>query len=53
MKDLVTNYPQFAMPDNIAYQAGRGSWIVHEDADTTSLASAIGNHDNDLVVVPG
>ena len=21
------------MPDNIAYQPGRGNWIIHEDGD--------------------
>ena len=25
--------PDFAMMDNIAYQPGRGNWIVHEDGD--------------------
>lgn len=32
---LVVGSPEFAMPDNIAYQPGRGNWIVHEDAETT------------------
>lgn len=30
---LVIGYPDFAMMDNIAYQPGRGNWIVHEDGD--------------------
>ncbi|HEY3110647.1 MAG TPA: hypothetical protein VGL23_17950, partial [Chloroflexota bacterium] len=41
---LVVGSPAFAMPDNIAYQPGRGNWIIHEDADTTYLAP----HNNDL-----
>jgi secreted PhoX family phosphatase len=36
--------PAYAMPDNIAYQPGRGNWIVHEDADTEYLTP----HNNDL-----
>jgi Alkaline phosphatase PhoX len=30
---LVVGDPELAMPDNIAYQPGRGNWIVHEDGD--------------------
>ena len=30
---LVMGNPQLAMPDNIAYQPGRGNWILHEDGD--------------------
>jgi secreted PhoX family phosphatase len=41
---LVVGSPAYAMPDNIAYQPGRGNWIVHEDADTTYLQP----HNNDL-----
>ena len=33
---LVLGNPAFAMPDNIAYQASRRNWIIHEDADTTA-----------------
>lgn len=36
--------PAYAMPDNIAYQPGRGNWIVHEDAATEYLTP----HNNDL-----
>jgi secreted PhoX family phosphatase len=32
------------MPDNIAYQPGRGNWIIHEDAETTFERP----HNNDL-----
>jgi len=45
---LVVGNPQLAMPDNIAYQPGRGNWIVHEDGETTYTGSGIGNHNNDL-----
>jgi secreted PhoX family phosphatase len=41
---LVVGSPAFAMPDNIAYQPGRGNWIIHEDADTTYLTP----HNDDL-----
>ena len=30
---LVIGTPDFAMMDNIAYQPGRGNWIIHEDGD--------------------
>ena len=30
---LVIGSPDFAMMDNLAYQPGRGNWIVHEDGD--------------------
>jgi secreted PhoX family phosphatase len=36
--------PAYAMPDNIAYQPGRGNWIIHEDAATEYLAP----HNDDL-----
>jgi len=41
---LVTGSPEFNMPDNIAYQPGRGNWIVHEDGDTGFVRP----HNNDL-----
>ena len=28
---LVVGTPELAMPDNMAYQPGRGNWIIHED----------------------
>jgi secreted PhoX family phosphatase len=28
---LLAGTPELAMPDNMAYQPGRGNWIVHED----------------------
>jgi len=36
--------PSYAMPDNIAYQPGRGNWVIHEDADTGYLTP----HNDDL-----
>jgi hypothetical protein len=30
---LVLGNAQLAMPDNLAYQPGRGNWIIHEDGD--------------------
>ena len=30
---FVIGNPELAMPDNIAYQPGRGNWIIHEDGD--------------------
>jgi uncharacterized protein DUF839 len=30
---LVIGSPDFAMMDNLAYQSGRGNWIIHEDGD--------------------
>ena len=30
---FVIGTPELAMPDNIAYQPGRGNWILHEDGD--------------------
>lgn len=36
--------PELNMPDNIAYQPGRGHWILHEDGATEYLRP----HNNDL-----
>lgn len=33
---LVQGNSQFAMMDNIAYQPGRGNWLIHEDGDNVS-----------------
>jgi secreted PhoX family phosphatase len=41
---FVIGHPGLAMPDNIAYQRGRGNWIIHEDGDTDYLRP----HNNDL-----
>ena len=37
---------QFAMMDNIAYQPGRGNWVIHEDGDAPGFAE--NPHNNDL-----
>ncbi len=37
---LVIGYPEFAMMDNLAYQPGRGNWLIHEDGD-----QLLGNND--------
>jgi hypothetical protein len=36
----VIGYPEFAMMGNIAYQPGRGIWVIHEDGD-----QLLGNND--------
>jgi secreted PhoX family phosphatase len=41
---LVVGSPEYNMPDNIAYQPGRGNWIIHEDGETTFDRP----HNNDL-----
>jgi hypothetical protein len=41
---LVAGHPEFNMPDNLAFQARRGNWIVHEDGDTAFERP----HNNDL-----
>ena len=30
---LVVGNAELAMPDNVAYQPGRGNWVLHEDGD--------------------
>jgi secreted PhoX family phosphatase len=35
---LVSHFLDFGMPDNIAYQPGRGNWIIHEDGDGATYA---------------
>jgi secreted PhoX family phosphatase len=37
--------PEFNMPDNVAYQPGRGNWILHEDGST---GAGFNNKNNDL-----
>jgi hypothetical protein len=43
---LVQGSQEINMPDNIAYQPGRGNWIVHEDGSTTGAQG--GDRNNDL-----
>jgi hypothetical protein len=42
---LVQGSVEFNMPDNIAYQPGRGNWIVHEDGSTASAQGGARNND--------
>jgi hypothetical protein len=42
---LVQGTPELNMPDNIAYQASRGNWIIHEDGST---GPGFNNRNNDL-----
>jgi Alkaline phosphatase PhoX len=44
---LVQGSKAINMPDNIAYQASRGNWIVHEDGSTESQPTGVGPS-NDL-----
>ncbi len=43
---LVQGSQEINMPDNIAYQAGRGNWIIHEDGGT--IGAQGGDRNNDL-----
>jgi hypothetical protein len=43
---LVNGSPELNMPDNIAYQPGRGNWVVHEDG--TTVGNVNGDRNNDL-----
>jgi len=40
---LVIGFFDFAMMDNIAYQPGRGNWILHEDGEGPASTPARGN----------
>ncbi len=42
---LMQGTPEFNMPDNIAYQPGRGNWVIHEDGST---GASFNNRNNDL-----
>lgn len=42
---LVQGSPQFNMPDNIAYQASRGNWILEEDGSTGDFIDGSRNND--------
>ncbi len=44
---LVQGSQSINMPDNIAYQPGRGNWIVHEDGSTGSQPTGVAPN-NDL-----
>jgi secreted PhoX family phosphatase len=43
VQPFVIGNPQFAMMDNLAYQPGRGNWLVHEDGDGPLLNPARNN----------
>jgi hypothetical protein len=38
LQPFVVGTPDFAMMDNIAYQPGRGNWVMHEDGDGAELS---------------
>jgi hypothetical protein len=40
---LVSNFRDFGMPDNIAYQPGRGNWLIHEDGEGATYTPARNN----------
>jgi hypothetical protein len=40
---LVTHFLDFGMPDNIAYQPGRGNWLIQEDGDGATYTPARNN----------
>ncbi|MEY2444743.1 MAG: hypothetical protein QOE00_1323 [Ilumatobacteraceae bacterium] len=42
---LVQGSSQFNMPDNIAYQPGRGNWIIQEDGSTADNVDGARNND--------
>ena len=42
---LVQGSQEINMPDNIAYQASRGNWIIHEDGSTTDAQGGTRNND--------
>jgi secreted PhoX family phosphatase len=42
---LVQGSPQLNMPDNIAYQPGRGNWIIEEDGSTDTFIDGARNDD--------
>jgi hypothetical protein len=43
---LVQGSQELNMPDNIAYQPGRGNWLIHEDGSTVGAQG--GDRNNDL-----
>jgi secreted PhoX family phosphatase len=43
---LTTGTREFAMMDNIAYQPGRGNWIIQEDGDAPGFI--VNPHNNDI-----
>jgi Alkaline phosphatase PhoX len=45
IQTLVVGSTQLNMPDNIAYQAGRGNWIIQEDGSTSDHPDGARNND--------
>jgi hypothetical protein len=43
VQQFVAGTSDFAMMDNMAYQPGRGNWLVHEDGDGAELPSPKNN----------
>lgn len=43
---LVQGSTDLNMPDNVAYQPGRGNWILHEDGSTAN--NVVGSRNNDI-----
>jgi secreted PhoX family phosphatase len=37
LQTFVVGTPELAMPDNMAFQPGRGNWVLHEDGDGAEL----------------
>lgn len=46
VQPFVMGTKEFAMMDNIAYQPGRGNWIMHEDGDAPGFD--VNPHNNDI-----
>ena len=40
---LVEHFLDFGMPDNVAYQPGRGNWLINEDGDGATYTPARNN----------
>jgi hypothetical protein len=40
---LVSHFRDFGMPDNVAYQPGRGNWLIHEDGEGALYSPARNN----------
>lgn len=45
VQPFVQGSPQLNMPDNIAYQPGRGHWIINEDGSTDTFIDGARNND--------
>jgi secreted PhoX family phosphatase len=45
VQPFVQGSPQLNMPDNIAYQASRGNWLINEDGSTDDNVDGVRNDD--------